>query len=44
MDENSNFDDLKTIEKNLGLTPADSLIIEIQNQKCLPYLDIKMKF
>ena len=33
MDENSNFEDLKTIEKNLGLTPADSLIIEIQKPK-----------
>lgn len=36
MDENSNIYDLKSIEKNYGLTPADCLILEIQKPKFLP--------
>jgi hypothetical protein len=33
MNENSNFDELKKLEKNFGLTPADCLILEIQKPK-----------
>ena len=37
MEENPNLYELNTTEKNLGLTPADCLILEIQKPK-LPSL------